>query len=424
MQVKFYLNNTGKTSTIFGVLFAYNNRYKVATRIKVTSRFWNSRTYRLRETFDYPDAPVINAKLDSWSDLIEHTFKTIDTGAIPPTQNEFKAAISKALDKSGQSEDDAGKLLPYARQWVKSVSRADRTIIRTQTVINILARFEKQYGQITFARIGMDWYNQVKKWMEGKDYSVNIIGEIFKTVKTLMDDAKDDGLHTNFSYKHRDFRVISEESDSIYLSVEELTKIHDLKIDYDLLLDHFPDIRKVKGNINRRLRSLLDIRDRFLIGAFTGLRFQDYRALEIRPGAKEISVRNMKTGIRTTVPMHYIIREIVERRNGIIPPASSNQKTNKALKILGKIAGIDELVETSITKGGKRRSSITEKYNLITTHTARRSACTNMYLSGIPTKVIMSFSGHRTERNFLKYIKVKQFEDALRMKDHPFFTGL
>lgn len=119
--------------------------------------------------------------------------------------------------------------------------------------------------------------------------------------------------------------------------------------------------------------------------------------------------------------MHDVIKQILIRRNDKLPASVSNQKMNHALKLLGKLAGINDLVELSTTRGGKLIREYKPKYELITTHTARRSACTNMYLAGIPTRVIMSFSGHRTEKSFLKYIKVKQFEDAVRMKDHEYF---
>jgi hypothetical protein len=40
----------------------------------------------------------------------------------------------------------------------------------------------------------------------------------------------------------------------------------------------------------------------------------------------------------------------------------------------------------------------------------------NMYKRGLPTRMIMSISGHKTEKSFLKYIKVKQEEHAEMMK--------
>ena len=52
------------------------------------------------------------------------------------------------------------------------------------------------------------------------------------------------------------------------------------------------------------------------------------------------------------------------------------------------------------------------KYELISSHTARRSFCTNAYKDNIPTLAIMAISGHKTEQAFLKYIKADSKEHA------------
>ncbi len=59
------------------------------------------------------------------------------------------------------------------------------------------------------------------------------------------------------------------------------------------------------------------------------------------------------------------------------------------------------------------------KADLIKTHTARRSGCTNMYLAGIPVIDIMKISGHKTEREFLKYIRIGKEETAMNLANHP-----
>ena len=68
------------------------------------------------------------------------------------------------------------------------------------------------------------------------------------------------------------------------------------------------------------------------------------------------------------------------------------------------------------TVGGKLVTETFEKWEHVSSHTGRRSFCTNMYKSGLPSLMIMSISGHKTETSFLKYIKVKQGEHAEMMK--------
>ena len=61
------------------------------------------------------------------------------------------------------------------------------------------------------------------------------------------------------------------------------------------------------------------------------------------------------------------------------------------------------------------------KYQLIKTHTARRSFCTNAYKAGMDCLDIMALSGHTTEKSFLRYIKVTQEERARRIAGAWFF---
>ena len=99
-----------------------------------------------------------------------------------------------------------------------------------------------------------------------------------------------------------------------------------------------------------------------------------------------------------------------------MPEVISNQKFNDYIKEVGKLAEINQNETITKTIGGVLTTIYLPKYELISSHTGRRSFCTNMYKRGLPTLMIMSISGHKTEKSFLKYIKVKQEEHALMMK--------
>ena len=77
--------------------------------------------------------------------------------------------------------------------------------------------------------------------------------------------------------------------------------------------------------------------------------------------------------------------------------------------------------EIEQTKGGRKVVYKRPKYEMIKTHTARRSFCTNAYLTKMDTLDIMALSGHKTETDFLKYIKVTGKERAKRIAEHKIF---
>ena len=87
------------------------------------------------------------------------------------------------------------------------------------------------------------------------------------------------------------------------------------------------------------------------------------------------------------------------------------------------MAGLDAPKEMERTEGGTRRTTSRPKNELIQTHTARRSFCTNAYLNGLDTLDIMAISGHQTEKNFLRYIKVTREQRAKRIASHAFFAS-
>lgn len=99
-----------------------------------------------------------------------------------------------------------------------------------------------------------------------------------------------------------------------------------------------------------------------------------------------------------------------------------NQHINYGLKEIGKIAGLDEQVEKRSTKGGQSKTETFKKYELICTHTGRRSFCTNAYRAGVVAQDIMTISSHKTERSFMLYLKLGESQKAEKIGEHPFFN--
>lgn len=233
--------------------------------------------------------------------------------------------------------------------------------------------------------------------------ALNTIGHKIQTLKTWLNEATYKGVNTNQQYKNTRFRATTERTDSVYLSVEELEQIY---------------------RTDCKSERLNKVRDLFLIGAFTGLRFSDFTSIT-RENIKGniINIEQRKTGKRVSIPLHLIVSEIWHKYGEKLPLPISNQKFNEYIKEVCKIAGIDSLEQKNITKGGFRVCQTYRKYELITSHTARRSFATNLYLSGFPTLSIMQITGHRTERAFMAYIRVTQEQHAKLLQKHWAKTG-
>ena len=94
---------------------------------------------------------------------------------------------------------------------------------------------------------------------------------------------------------------------------------------------------------------------------------------------------------------------------------------NENIKIVCRMAGITQKVEHKEIKGAKKLTALIEKYKLVSTHTARRTGATLMYLDGLDTLSIMKITGHKTEKEFLKYIRIGAEENAARISDFVYF---
>ncbi len=262
-----------------------------------------------------------------------------------------------------------------------------------------LQEYAKETGEeIDFEDIDLNFYDNFKLFLERKGLALNTVGKKITVLKIFLNDATARGINKNLTFQSTRFKALTEESGNIYLTTEEIEKI------YSMDLSDKPKLEKV--------------RDMFVIGCWTGLRYSDWH--KIRPENIKngfITLTQGKTGNPVVIPIHPTVENILNKYNGNLPKPITNQKFNKSLKEVAKLAKFKEGITKQITRGGKTETIIRNKWEMVTTHTARRSFATNMYKSGIPSITIMAITGHRTEIAYLKYIKVTPQEHAERMRD-------
>lgn len=195
-----------------------------------------------------------------------------------------------------------------------------------------------------------------------------------------------------------DFKILDEESDAIYLTTEEIIRIYHLNLsDHPELVTH---------------RNLL------VVGCLTGLRFSDFSTIrhdDIRSGM--LYKKQDKSDRWVVIPLRDIAEDILcnHFKNGI--PFFWNTVFNRAIKEIGKLAGISQTIKFSHKKGKKDIVTIKPKYAWITSHTCRRSFCTNEFLAGTPVELIMKISGHKSLRDFYKYIRISPEEAGQKIKE-------
>jgi len=109
------------------------------------------------------------------------------------------------------------------------------------------------------------------------------------------------------------------------------------------------------------------------------------------------------------------VPDILKKYNYNLPKISS-YKFNERFKELGKKAELNQKIEIVRKKGNTRVKEVRSKWEMMSSHTCRRSFCTNMYLSGFPAEELMRISGHKSPAAFMRYIKVNNMQAANRLK--------
>lgn len=418
MDVSFYLKrkNSNKPTVIFARICYNGHKLKHYTNEKIHPDFWNASTQRAKQTVKFREHPEFNERLKNIESDIRTIFRKYQNenqGAIPAPET-LKELLDKEIKKIVDLSSSSKTFLGFFEETINQSKSGIRlnpstgkpispnTLKTYVTTFKHLTAFQStRKRKIDFNTIDLEFYGDYTEYLiKELKLSTNTIGKHIQIIKLIMNEATERGINTNLSFKGKRFTTVREDSDSIYLTESDIREISNLDLSADTRLEK--------------------VRDLFLIGCFTGLRYSDYSIIksnQINDGF--IEIKQTKTGGKVIIPVHSKVKEIIEKYNGILPESISNQKTNEYLKEIGQmIPSFKEKVSKSITKGGSEVTEYFSKWELLTTHTARRSFATNQFLAGVPNLTIMAITGHKTEKSFLRYIKLTPKEHAKLLKLH------
>ncbi len=413
MSVRFFLRNKSSLNTSLNIVVCFNaQKINFTSGLNVQSRFWNQAKQRLKESPSYLDAIYINQAIKIQENVYNDAIRYFIAKQINPSQKEFK---TKVMDLFSLINADHSKNNELFLDFMLDTIEKYKAIRKSETIksYNVIHKKLLKYQtenklQLTFADIDEKFYLHFRKWFFKQDYSINYFANFIKTIKMFMTLANDQKITNSTDYKLKSFKKITEESDNIYLTVDELLKIYHLDFSEYPILNH---------------PAYYLTRNKFLIGAFTGLRVSDFNRLnEINLSDDFIRIKQHKTERLVIIPIHNIVKEILQSGFNI-HEVISDQKINEYIKVICREAKIITPILVHKSNGGVIKQMQFPKCQLVSTHTARRSFATNAFKSGIPSISIMQITGHRSEKSFLKYIKITAEENALLLSKHPFFMN-
>jgi len=398
-------NTTGTTSIIMHYSWGYRDsggKYKplkYATGVSVSPDRWDGenvtgtlsqqKNQTLKEVKTAADGIYIRLK---------------DEGLTPEL---FKAELDIRLKRTGAPKEATPKknyIDNYLAVYISEIETGARRTLRnpdkpfSKGTIRDLRAFRNKlkayYPHLTFEQVDMTFYRAFLAALL-KEHTTNTAGKFVKKLKTVMQAALDDGIHSNVVFRQKSFKAVDELVDTIYLTDKEL----DLIWDMDLEGPHET------------------ARDLFMLGVLTFQRVSDWwkfnrKTLRKTPkGLQVFAIQQQKTGTHVLIPYTSMRLTQLMEKYDYTPPVMSEQKINDYIK---------QVVEAAADLHNDEQ--LFDKAAQVSTHTARRSACSNAYYNNIPTGDIMKLSGHKTEAEFKKYIRVTDDEAAEKLATYEYFN--
>ena len=398
MSVRFTLKDrNSKADTLIFATYAYEGkRLKLSTGEHANPKYWNFDKGICKEIQTQPINKQINARLVQLRNKIETAYLDLKLRNMPRHPAALKAYL--------KGETKLGHTLATYFDWYQQNEIEQRGFQRAKaykTAYRYLMEFFNQHRYYGFDEIDEAFYKKYLHYLQSKGLANNYISTLVAKLKVVMKASRLAGYHSSTAYEQ--FKKPQEEGYNIYLNELEIFKI------FKCL------------NINSLQK---EIKDGFVVGCWTGLRHSDWGRIgleNVNFTNNTLRVKTQKTGEWVVIPLHKYVRNIIKRYNGF-PKGKANQHLNREIKHIAKAAGIKGSIVLTRTQGGKKVSTTYQKWELVTTHTARRSFATNLYKAGIPAINIMKITGHRNVGTFMKYIKIDAEENAELLSKHKLFN--
>ncbi|WP_185145398.1 site-specific integrase [Apibacter muscae] len=396
-----------KERTSIILLFRYDNqRIKIYTKQTIEPLYWDKDKHRVKNTVKITNSLSINNQLQQMENLIFTLFdKFIENYQRKPLPVELKEIFEKEyFQKIPQFTKTKTKtFFDYFDQYIQNKKieyPTTKTHEKYTQVKNSLKEFEK-YSKTTIIveDIDLPFRNHYIQYLqETRNYAQSTIHRHLKFLKTVLlyIETLGNKLHPQLKIKGKNGFIPQDElSEKIALSEKELAELENLDLSQSPRLEQ--------------------IRDRFLIGCYTGLRFSDFIRLNKNniEDQKYILIRQQKTQKSLTLPFFNSVKKIFEKYNYELPKPISEVNFNLYLKEVAKqCKTLQQTYETTKTQGGKRIKIQTPRYEQVSTHTARRTFVTLNHAKGVELDTLMLATGHANIKTIRNYVKLNDKQNA------------
>lgn len=331
------------------------------TNVYLRPEHWDKRT---AQVCNHPQANDLNAMLFEFIIHLQAIELALWKRGVPATLSLLKDAMRK--------NRPVNVTFPvFAKEYVQHSDRRESTKENLYTTITVLQEFRPG---LDFKDITYTFLKDFEAYLREKGNGVNTVAKHLRQLRTLINEAINQGYIHADAYPFRKFKIKQEKGRHEFLTPDELKKLENLEVS------------------DRKLRHVLDA---FLFCCYVGLRYSDFCQLTpanfIRVNGKRwLHFKSIKTGIELRLPLHLLFEgkalSILDRYC-ITEFASlgSNSEVNKALSVIAGMARIKKHV---------------------TYHTARHTCATLLIHQGVPITTVQRLLGHTSVKTTEIYSEI------------------
>ncbi|MDB5133829.1 MAG: hypothetical protein JWP37_432, partial [Mucilaginibacter sp.] len=351
-SVKFYLQKSEPQNKVTQIraYVRYNNKLVIiGTGKMIEPRYWNNDKNEPKQTAKLANADKLKSDIENIGKWLSSTFEYLTSKEnVYPEPEKLKELCLQVLKTDGTLPDQYKKpdklsVAGYIKRLIsdtksgrrsnsKGETLAPGTIRHYNSAAGVINRYLKHCykSDIGFAEIDLQFYYDFRDYAyQVEKLSDNYFGTAIKFLKTVMTEAADEGLHNNNIHNHKRFVKVRADVENIYLNQDQLQKLFDKDLSEKPKLDR--------------------VRDLFLVGCWTGLRFSDFTNIKASNiDGNFIEIKTQKTGETVAIPIHSTVKAIMhkyeDKTENSLPPAISNVKLNLYLKELGKEVKFNEII--------------------------------------------------------------------------------
>jgi len=380
-------NSKNESLILFYANLKNGERFVYSTGERIHPQYWdksNQYPKKSKVKDEQITYNLISGQLDRYTKLFRSFYAQCAATEEIVTKKALKDCFNQEFKRVKRNNDFETVFDEYVEYKFKLGDWTKGTKKLNQRILKLIKEFEDIHGKVQFSSVTMKWYANFKHYCETiKKHNVNTFGRNIGLIKAFLNYALENQYTNNDTFNK--FKIKLEVTHQEVLTHEEIIQLYKFVFQ------------------NSKLER---VRDVFVFACLTGMRYSDFKRVS-KSNIQNDSILLRETKDKSkhlTIPLTSISKYILQKYDYKLPTIS-DQKFRDYIKEACKAVGFTQIVTSTKRIGNDIIETEQPKYERISTHTARRSFITVMLNKGIPRKVIMNITGHKSIKTFNSYYR-------------------